>query len=117
MKNANMERVTVTLSQDLVNDIDRREKNRSRFVAQAVRHELDRRRRAELRTSLNNPHPESLEFSDSDFDAWAKRLPEEDAESLVDARAGTAVVWIPGKGWRKSAKSPALKRVPGKNPR
>src|SRR5580704_10001092 len=37
--------------------IDWREKNRSRFVAEAVRRELDRRRRAELRRSLNDPHP------------------------------------------------------------
>ena len=43
---ASVERVTVTLPNDLVRDIDRREKNRSKFVAEAVRHELDRRRRA-----------------------------------------------------------------------
>ena len=47
-----VERVTVTLPNDLVRDIDRRENNRSKFVAEAVRHELDRRRRAELRRSL-----------------------------------------------------------------
>ncbi len=55
---AHFERVTVTLSNDLVQDIDRREKNRSKFVADAVRNELDRRRREELRKSLMNPHPE-----------------------------------------------------------
>jgi metal-responsive CopG/Arc/MetJ family transcriptional regulator len=38
---ANVERVTTTLPEDLVRDIDRREKNRSRFVAEAVRRELD----------------------------------------------------------------------------
>lgn len=37
---AGLERVTVTLPQDLVRDIDRREKNRSKFVAEAVRREL-----------------------------------------------------------------------------
>ncbi len=56
---AGVERVTVILPNDLVRAIDRREKNRSKFVAEAVRNELDRRRRAELRRSLHNPHPES----------------------------------------------------------
>jgi metal-responsive CopG/Arc/MetJ family transcriptional regulator len=36
---ANIERVTVTLPGDLVGDIDRREKNRSKFIAEAVRRE------------------------------------------------------------------------------
>ena len=53
-----IERVTVTLPADVVRDIDRREKNRSKFVTETVRHELDRRRRDELRRSLQNPHPE-----------------------------------------------------------
>src|ERR1017187_5167486 len=56
---ANVDRVTVTLPSDLVRDIDRREKNRSKFVAEAVRNELDRRRRDELRRSLHNPHAHS----------------------------------------------------------
>ena len=43
---ANVERVTVTLPDNLLRDIDRLEKNRSKFVAEAVRRELDRRRRA-----------------------------------------------------------------------
>lgn len=34
---ASVERVTVTLPDELVRDIDRREKNRSKFVAEAVR--------------------------------------------------------------------------------
>jgi len=48
----NVERVTVTLPESLVRDIDRREENRSKFVAEAVRRELDRRRRCDLRRSL-----------------------------------------------------------------
>ncbi len=58
---AGIDRVTVTLPNDLVGEIDRREKNRSKFIAEAVRNELDRRRRDELRRSLDNPHPESAE--------------------------------------------------------
>ncbi len=42
------ERITVTFPPDLVREIDRRERNRSRFIQQAVRRELERQRRAEL---------------------------------------------------------------------
>ncbi len=96
----NLERVTVTLPNDLVKDIDRREKNRSRFVTEAVRRELQRRRRAELRRSLDNPHPESVQLADQGLDDWARSLPDEDAESLVNSRAGRPVRWVPGEGWQ-----------------
>jgi Arc/MetJ-type ribon-helix-helix transcriptional regulator len=96
-----IERVTVTLPDDLVRDIDRREKNRSKFVAEAVRRELDRRRREELRRSLQNPHPESAELADQGLEDWSRSLPEEDVEALLDSRAGRAVRWIPGEGWVK----------------
>jgi Arc/MetJ-type ribon-helix-helix transcriptional regulator len=101
---AAVERVTVTLPNDLVRDIDRREKNRSKFVAEAVRRELDRRRRAELRRSLQNPHPESADLAEQGFAAWASGLPEEDTKALVDSRAGKPVRWIPGKGWVEKRK-------------
>ena len=45
---ANVDRVTVTLPNDLVRDIDRLDKNRSKFIAEAVRNELDRRRREKI---------------------------------------------------------------------
>ena len=51
-----VDRVTVTLPHHLVKEIDRREKNRSKFIAEAVRNELDCRRRDELHRSLANPH-------------------------------------------------------------
>ena len=60
---SNMERVTVTLSSDLLRDLDRRERNRGKFVAEAVRNELVRRRRAELRRSLQDTHPESASLA------------------------------------------------------
>jgi metal-responsive CopG/Arc/MetJ family transcriptional regulator len=94
-----MERVTVTLPNDLLSDIDRREKNRSKFVAEAIRHELDRRRRAELRRSLQNPHSESAELAEQGLEEWTRSLPEEDTEILVDGSAGKAVRWVPGEGW------------------
>lgn len=94
-----MERVTVTLPDDLLRDIDRHEKNRSKFVAEAVRRELDWRRRAELRRSLQNPHPESAEIAEESLEDWSRGLPNEDAEALVDTHAGTPVRWVPGQGW------------------
>jgi hypothetical protein len=96
---ARVERVTVTLPADLVRDIDRREKNRSKFVADAVRHELDRRRHEELHRSLRNPHPESAELSDEGLEEWTHSLPEEDTEALVDSSAGKPVRWVSGEGW------------------
>ena len=95
----NIERVTVTLSNDLLREIDRREKNRSKFVAEAVRRELDRRRRTELLRSLENPHPESEVLAEQGLEEWSRGLPEEDSEDLVDRSAGRAVSWVPGKGW------------------
>lgn len=94
-----VERVTVTLPNQLVQDIDRREKNRSKFVAEAVQHELDRRRRADLRRSLRSPHPESVELAEHGLEEWARGLPEEATQALVVDSAGTPVQWVPGEGW------------------
>ena len=98
---AGVDRVTVTLPDDLVRDIDRREKNRSKFVAEAVRNELDRRRREELRRSLHSPHPESAELAGQGLEEWTRGLPEEDTEALVDSNAGRPVRWVSGEGWVK----------------
>ncbi len=96
---AGVQRVTVTLPTDLLRDIERREKNRSKFVAEAVRRELDHRRREELRRSLENPHPESAELAEQGFAEWTRSLPEEDTEALVDRGAGKPVRWTVGEGW------------------
>jgi hypothetical protein len=99
-----VQRVTVTLPNGLVRDIDRREKNRSKFVAEAVRREINRRRRAELRRSLENPHAECAGMAEQGIEEWARGLPEEDAEALVDRRAGRPVRWVPGEGWTGARK-------------
>lgn len=99
-----VDRVTVTLPSDLVRDIERREKNRSKFVAEAVRNELDRRRREELRRSLHSPHPESAELAEQGLEEWTRGLPEEDTESLIDSKQGTPVRWVPGEGWVEGCK-------------
>ena len=96
---ANVDRVTVTLANDLVRDIDRLDKNRSKFIAEAVRNELDRRRREELRRSLHNPHPESTELAGQGLEEWTRGLPVEDTEALVNSNAGTPVRWVFGVGW------------------
>jgi hypothetical protein len=99
MKMAVINRVTVTLPRDLVRDIDRREKNRSKFIAEAVRNELDRRRRDELRQSLHNPHSESAELASQGLEEWRNSLPEENAAALVDTTAAKPIRWVPGQGW------------------
>jgi hypothetical protein len=93
------ERVTVTLPAEIVQGIDRLETNRSRFVLDAVRHEIERRRRDALRRSLHSPHRDSTRLVDAGFDEWAGSLPAEDVTELVDVRTGTPVRWVPGEGW------------------
>jgi post-segregation antitoxin (ccd killing protein) len=92
------ERVTVTLPAELVQSIDRLEKNRSRFIAEAVERELNRRREEGLRRSLDHPHPEAAELADAGLDEWAASLSEGD-EGLVDMSAGRPVRWVEGEGW------------------
>jgi len=92
------ERVTVTLPTETIRDIDRQERNRSRFVLQAVQKELERRRREELRRSLRTPHQDGDDIAEAGFVEWAEGLPEGD-EDLIDIHAGVDVKWVPGKGW------------------
>jgi Arc/MetJ-type ribon-helix-helix transcriptional regulator len=105
MKTSEMKRITVTLPNTVVKEIDRLENNRSRFVADAVRHEVELRRRTELKRSLDNPHPDSLATAELGFDSWVRELPAEDTNSLVDGAglvdgaAGTEIRWVSGKGW------------------
>ena len=93
------ERVTVTLPVDIIRDIDRLEKNRSRFLLEAVRHELQRRRREGLQRSLAHPHPESDDLAEAGFDEWASALPVDEASELVDLKGGIPVRWVAGEGW------------------
>jgi post-segregation antitoxin (ccd killing protein) len=93
------ERVTVTLPAELLEEIDRLERNRSRFISEAVRHELDRRRREALLQSVRSPHSETAELVDTGLADWTSDLPED--EGLVDSSAGTAVRWIEGQGWTR----------------
>ncbi len=92
-------RVTVTLAADLVEDIDRLERNRSRFIAEAVQHELTRRRQAALLQSIHSPHADTVALVDTGLADWVSDLPADDG--LVDVAAGTPVRWVEGQGWTK----------------
>ena len=94
------ERVTVTLPGELVEAIDRLERNRSRFIADAVERELVRRHREALLRSVHNPHPETAEFADTSLGDWTSDVPDE--EGLVDPSGGTAVRWVEGQGWESA---------------
>ncbi len=96
------ERVTVTIPEEVVRDIDRRERNRSRFILRAVQNELERYRKEELRRSMRTPHPESEHLAQTGIGDWIDSLPEGDAD-LVDLKAGEGVRWVPGQGWMEEA--------------
>lgn len=92
------ERVTVTLPEEMVEEIDLRESNRSRFVQRAISHEFQRLREEELRQSLDNPHPDSREVAESGFREWAGQADVGDDE-LLDSSAGRGVRWQEERGW------------------
>ena len=98
------ERVTVTLPAEVVEAIDRYERNRSRFVLEAVRRELKCREREFLRRSLENPHPEAGQLADAGFEEWGAGIPGEQSSDLVDRRGGTRVRWVPERGWVRAGK-------------
>lgn len=95
---ASTERVTITLPSDVLQSIDRLERNRSRFITEAVQHELERRRREELLRSLRSPHAETAELAELGMADWSASLPTDD-DGLVDPSAGRPVRWIEGQGW------------------
>ncbi|MBI5501071.1 MAG: hypothetical protein HY907_12570 [Deltaproteobacteria bacterium] len=90
--------MTVTLNTELVKGIDRLEKNRSRFIAEAVERELARRRREGLLRSIEKPHPDAAELAEAGLAEWSASLPAGD-DDLVDPAAGTPVRWVEGEGW------------------
>ena len=97
---ASTERVTVTMPAELVAGIDRFERNRSRFIADAVRHELKRRRRQELLRSLEELHPDSITTASLGLELWRQELPAGD-DDLLDPRGGVPLRWSEGQGWQE----------------
>ncbi len=98
------ERVTVTLPVEMLEEIDRSERNRSRFVLEAVRREIQRRRREDLRRSLCEPHAETSELADAGFEDWAGGASRPEAEDLVDPGGGRAIRWDAEHGWIEAGK-------------
>jgi hypothetical protein len=105
------DRITVTLPRELVIELARVAQNRSRFVAVAIRRELDRRRHEALKASLEKPHPETVMMAETGFAEWAAGASGADAD-LLDPRGGTAVQWSPEKGWVKVDEPRARRRRP-----
>jgi hypothetical protein len=97
-----MRRVTVTLPDVVVEEIDRWERNRSKFVLEAAERELELRRKQELERSLSYPHPESRHVAEAGIEEWGEDLTPED-EDLVDHSAGKPVRWTPDEGWREAS--------------
>lgn len=91
-------RVTVTLPQNLLEEIDLQVKNRSRFILEAVERELERRRQELLRASLAMPHAESGSLADLGLENWIKAGCEE--SGLLDSEGGQEVRWTPELGWQ-----------------
>jgi uncharacterized protein (DUF433 family) len=88
----------------VIAEMGRPERSRGRFVLEAVRREIERRRRESLRASLGTPHPDTPILVEEGFADWAAGLPEEDARSLLLPGAGRPVRWIPGEGWIEDAR-------------
>ena len=93
-------RVTVTLPSELLVDIDKEDENRSRFILEAIRRELEWRKLQQLHLSLESPHPETSEWEKLGVENYARSLPPQ-ADDLVLPGAGQAIRWIPGEGWVK----------------
>ena len=97
-----MDRITVTLPEEIVEQIDRLDRNRSRFVLGAVRLELERRSARGAARSLENAHDQAEELAEAGFDDWAARLPDEDTDGLVEPLREEPIRWRPDEGWTET---------------
>jgi Arc/MetJ-type ribon-helix-helix transcriptional regulator len=93
-----MKRVTVTLPESVVEEIDRWESNRSRFLLVAAERELENRRREALERSLEHPHRESSLVAEEGLADWGRSMGDGDG-GLVDTADGSAVTWTNVGGW------------------
>jgi len=67
---ATSKRIRITLAADLLAKIDGVDRSRSRFISEAVRHELSQRRRDELLRSLAVPLPETKALQEAALGDW-----------------------------------------------
>ncbi|MGH2758830.1 MAG: CopG family ribbon-helix-helix protein [Actinomycetota bacterium] len=89
--------ITISLPEDMADEIDQRSSNRSRFVLEALQAHIEQLRRDELDRSLRSPHPESGELADADLSSWVAAGTDE--TGLVDPAEGQTIRWQPGRGW------------------
>jgi hypothetical protein len=96
-----VERITVTLPPGLLSQIDRVDKNRSRFLPRAARRELRRLERKALKLSLDARvfTDEDRELEATGLAEYAASLPDDDCEAIIEPAAFKPVRWVPGKGW------------------
>ena len=94
----------------LVAEIDRYERNRSRFIAEAVHHELARRRREELLLSLELPHSQRLADAQLGLSDWDATLPPAEPE-LLDSAAGVPIRWSAEQRWQEALHAHHLHRT------
>ena len=87
-------RITISLPEEVVGRIDRLERNRSRFILEAVEKELEFRRRQMLRESTSHPHPQCSEIAEAGLGEWGELADPAD-EELLDPEAGSPVRWSP----------------------
>lgn len=90
-------RVTFTLPAKLAQSLRRLAGNRNRFVEDAIRRELARRRRESLLAALEAPHPETGRLAEVGLAEWASAG--DDGAELVDPLGGTPIRWCPVNGW------------------
>jgi len=91
-------RVTITLPSEILHEIDLGDKNRSRFILEAVQREISRRRKLALELSLKHPHHESLSLETAGLREWFLNG-KQDAANLLDLEGGMDVRWHPEQGW------------------
>ena len=95
------QRITLTLPSEVVTAIDRTTHDRDSFVTDAVRHEIDRRKEAQLRRSLDGPHPETSELAVSPSSNWPAGVPRDEWDDLLTSDLGEEIRWEEGKGWQR----------------
>lgn len=95
------QRIALTLPSEVISAIDRTTHDRDSFVADAVRHEIDRRKEAQLRRSLDSPHPETSKAAGSPLPNWPTGVPRNEWDELLTSELGEEIRWEERKGWQR----------------
>lgn len=98
---AHGQRISVSLPEELVNEIDRSAPDRDSFVAEAVKHELTRRQKDGLQASLEYPHAKTLLVAEAPLCEWPEGVPADEWSDVLDEDSGEEIRWVEGKGWQR----------------